>query len=236
VAPRSNPIYNWALTAVAYDEVWAASEPADGRAFADAARTPEDAQLMERLLQRERGVVRAQVRSGVSGPALWERSVRGRKHWLAVPDLAALAAARDVTAVGFFGQTRPDVDHAILFELEREVAATFVNYSRYGLLSYYDAELAGRAVRYGNLILFSTAQVPREWYENPAHEQSVAIAREHYRSIRLHNARIHGPFLGSGGITVERTKYLDFEREPVWRGLRLYTDGDVGAALAGERG
>jgi hypothetical protein len=217
--------------AEAYDEVLGPDDAARGRPFASATWTRRDVQLMERLLYRERQVVEAKVAVGETGEALWERSLRGRRHWLAVPDLGALAAARDVTAVGFFGQARADVDHAILFEMERAVAATFVTYSRFGLLSYYDAAFGTSTHRYGNLILFSTSNVPKEWYENRAHEQSVALAREHYLSIRLHNGRIPGPFLGSAGIVVERTKYFDYQGDAVWRGLRV-ADGAVDASLA----
>jgi hypothetical protein len=194
----------------------------EGRPFTDPAWTRSDAEVMRTMLLRERAVAHSLQREGPSGVFVRDLAQSGRREWLAVPDSAALVRARDVTAIGFFGQSRPESDHTILFELENEVAESFPAYAASGLLSYYDMELADGSYGYGNLILFSTADVPKEWYTNAAHERAVAISPQHYRSVRLHKGSIPGPFLGDGDLTIGRTKYLDFASDPIWRALRVF--------------
>jgi hypothetical protein len=149
-----------------------------------------------------------------------------------VPQGDALLDAVDVTAVGFFGALRAGVDHAVLFEIEREVAATFPAFTRFGFLSYFD--VGPQHGRYGNLVLFTSAGVPEEWHANPAHRRALAAAPEHYRHIRLHEARIPGPFLGNGELVIERTLYLDFTGERLWRGLRRYDSSAAGETPVAE--
>ena len=204
----------------AFDATLGPTDTVEGRAFTDPGQTWSDAEVMRTMLVRERALARAWVHDRSAGASVIEHDEEGRRHWLAVPDTAALVGARDVTAVGFFGQRREEVDHSILFELEREVVDSFAAYARLGLLSYYDMELEHG--RYGNLILFWTPDVPKQWYTNAAHERAIAIAPRHYRSVRLHKSSIRGPLLGGADLTIERTKYLDFDGERIWRGLRLF--------------
>jgi hypothetical protein len=199
--------------------------PADavaGREFTDTVHTLRDVDMMRTMLSRERRLVRGLSDEGRTGPYAEEWQENGRRHWLVIPDLAAQAAAQDATAIGFFGQARGDVDHALVFELEREVAAGFAGYAEVGLLSYYDMECRGGGYGYANLILFWTADVPKEWYSNPAHDRAVDISPRHYHSIRLHKGVIQGPFSGEGDLRIERTKYFDFGGEAVWCALRLF--------------
>jgi hypothetical protein len=205
-----------------YDVVLDATEKVAERPFTDPAWTRRDADVLRRMLAREREAVRTWPSAAPARGFLRDLDESGHRHWLAVPDVPALLRARDVTVVGFFGQSRGDVDHTVLFELEEQVASAFPRYSRVGLLSYYDMELDDRSYGYGNLILFSTPDVPSEWYRNEAHERAVAISPQHYRSVRLHKGSLPGRFLGDANLTIERSKYLDFSSDPPWRGLRLF--------------
>jgi hypothetical protein len=203
-----------------YHAVLGASDRVDGRPFADPEHTSADAAVMSLMLLRQREAAQ-EWDPATAGPATVRDREEGHKQWLAVPDAAALLRARDVTAVGFFGQAR-DSDHSVLFELEQDVVESFPEYASAGLLSYFDLELANGAYGFGNLILFATPDVPREWHTCRAHERAVAISPEHYHSVRLHKGTIPGPFLGSGDVTIERTKYFDFDSDPPWRGLRTF--------------
>jgi hypothetical protein len=210
-----------------FDLVLGPADVAPGRPFCDPAETDADALVMSGMLRRERAMARTWDHDSLAGPGTGELIVAGHRQLLAVPDAAALLAAHDVTAVGFFGQLREDVDHSILFDLERRVTETFPVFAELGLLSYYD--LGPEHGRYGNLILFWTPDVPDQWHANTAHQTAVATSPLHYDSIRLHKAVIPGPFLGEGALRIERTKYLDFSRTPPWRSLRVYrTSGPVG--------
>jgi hypothetical protein len=205
----------------AYDAVLGANERLPERPFTDPDATEADAAVMRRMLERQRALAESWPRDDPPSASLRGIDEQGRRHWLAVPDTAALVSARDLTAVGFFGQTR-ERDHTVLFELEQEVVARFPEYAAVGLLSYFDRELEDGSHGFGNLILFATPDVPREWYTNEAHERAVALSPEHYHSIRLHKGTIPGPFLGSGELRIERTKYFDFATQPCWRGLRVF--------------
>jgi hypothetical protein len=189
-----------------------------GRAFTDPERTPADVAVMDRMLTRLRG----QARSWAGGPGpveVLEYPAAGLRHWLVVPGACALLAAGQVTAVGFFGDLRPGVDHGPIYQLEADIVGRLGRYAAAGLLAYYDAELE-RGV-HGNLVLFGAPGVPPGWHGDVVHARAVALAPHHYRCIRLHRGRVRGPFAGTGGLAVERTRYFDFGAEPAWRGLRV---------------
>jgi hypothetical protein len=189
-----------------------------GRAFTDPERTLADVAVMDRMLTRLRG----RVRSCPGGPGpveVLEHPAAGSRDWLVVPRTCSLLAARQVTAVGFFGDLRPGVDHGPIYLLEADIVGRLPRYAAAGLLAYYDAELE-RGV-HGNLVPFGTPEVPPGWHGDVVHARAVALAPHHYRCIRLHRGLIRGPFLGTSGIAVQRTRYFDFGREPAWRGLRI---------------
>lgn len=196
--------------------------PADrvpGRPFTDPLNTGEDVLAMTRILALEREVARTWG-PDVDGPGITERVHGEVRQLLAVPDGRALLRARDVTAVGFFGELRAGVDHTPLFEHERAVAQTFPGFAPLGFLSYFD--FGPEHGRYGNLILFWTPEVPDAWHRGPTHREAVAVAPGHYHHIRLHKGCIPGPLMGDGAVEVQRTQYLDFDGPRVWRGLRVY--------------
>ena len=68
--------------------------------------TAGDALVMTMMLAREREIVRTWS-PDVEGPGISETLTDDGRHLLAVPDGRALLAAREVTAVGFFGRSGP---------------------------------------------------------------------------------------------------------------------------------
>jgi hypothetical protein len=189
-----------------------------GRAFTDPERTLADAAVMDQMLTRLRG----QARSWPGGPGpveVLEHPAAGLRHWLVVPRTGALLAAHQVTAVGFFGDLHPGVDHGPIYQLEADIVGRLPRYAAAGLLAYYDAELDHGV--HGNLVLFGTPEVPPGWHGDVVHAHAITLAPHHYRCIRLHRALIRGPFLGTGSLAVQRTRYFDFGEEPAWRGLRV---------------
>ena len=137
-----------------------------------------------------------------------------------VPSAPALAGAHDVTVAGFFGDLRPGMNHAAIYQLEAEVVARLGRYAGVGLLGYYDAELA-RGV-HGNLVLFATPEVPPQWHRDRVHAGAVAIAPRHYCAVRLHRGVIRGALLGRDQLVIQRTRYFDFGQQPAWQGLRRF--------------
>lgn len=193
-----------------------------GRPFADPAHTRREASSLGVLLERERAHARAWVQDdhGPREVVIRGHDEEGHAYLLVVPDTRALLEARDLTVVGFFGRPRTDVDHDILFELERQLVDDMGSYVEAGLLSYYDVELVKDA--YGNLILFSTPEVPRAWHDNPIHLRAIELAPRHYHEIRLHKGFLPGHLLDGGMIGIERTRYLDYVRGDPWRAVRSF--------------
>lgn len=200
-----------------YDVVLGPEDRLPGRPFTDPEETLRDALVMDLMLAREREIALTWS-ADIEGPGIAESTIEGSRQLLAVPDGKALLAARDVTAVGFFGQLREGVDHEVLFEHEHRIAQAFPAFAPLGFLSYFD--VGPEHGRYGNLILFWTPDVPAEWHVAAAHRAAVASAPAHYEHIRLHKGRIPGPFIGRGRLELLRTQYLEFRAGRTWRALR----------------
>jgi hypothetical protein len=189
-----------------------------GKPFTDPELTGWEARVMRRMVAREREHVQSwPERSG----GRVERDVddQNRRYLLVVPDTRALLEARALTAVGFFGRPRADVDHDVLYELEAELVTRMADSTGVGLLSYYDIEFVKGA--YGNLILFATGDGPKDWAGDPVHRRAVEISAAHYHEVRLHRGSLPGPRL-AGELAIASTTYLDFEGA-TWRGKRRFS-------------
>lgn len=193
------------------------------RSFTDPAWSERDRGVMEELLARERALARSALSvEGIEGQqVLRGRDENDHAYLLVVPDVQALLEAENPTAVGFFGRAREGVDHSILFHLEDELIGRMPEHGRAGLLSYFDVELVKGS--YGNLILFSTPDVPAAWHGDEIHRRAVEISPGHYENIRLHKGVLRGRLLDGGGITLERTRYFDFTGPEVWQATRTLT-------------
>ena len=55
------------------------------------------------------------------------------------------------------------------------------------------------------------------------HRRAVEVSPGHYHHVRLHKGSIPGRLLDEGDITIERTKYFDFDTgNGTWFGLREF--------------
>ncbi len=198
--------------------------------FTDPELTRRDAKVMRGMLARERERVQAwQDDPGghVSGQIERDYDDKERRHVLVVPDRRALLQASGLTAVGFFGRPRESVDHTVLYELEDELVTRMADYAAVGLLSYYDIEFVKGA--YGNLVLFSTPDVPKKWSTDAVHRRAVEISPGHYHEVRLHRGSIDGRLLGGGDLAIVSTKYFDFNSSTTWQGLRRFDSAPMPA-------
>jgi hypothetical protein len=201
-----------------YDAVLGPDDVLADRPFCDPWVTAREAEIMRAMVERERELVR-------SWPSdrrvLRERDATGRRLLLVAPDADRLRAATDPTAVGFFSRPREGVDSTILFKLEDELVERMTFYGELGLLSYFDLEL--ESGRFGNLILFSTRDVPEPWYRDEIHQHAVDLSPGHYHEVRIHKGTLHGQLLQpDADLAIERTKYFEFASDPPWRGLREF--------------
>jgi hypothetical protein len=194
-----------------------------GKPFTDPELTQREAEVMRGMLARERERAQAwkQDADGHAGGLIERRhDDRERRHLFVVPDRRALLQASGLTAVGFFSRPREEVDHTVLFELEDELVTRMGHYAHVGLLSYFDIEFVDGG--YGNLVLFSTPDVPKEWSTDAIHRRAVEISPSHYHEVRLHRGSIEGRLLDGGNLAIVSTKYLDFTSPTTWRCLRRF--------------
>jgi hypothetical protein len=208
-----------------YEAILGPEEVLSGRPFTNAENTTREVDVMRYMLEEERERARGWSEAADYAPPhviVREYDEVGRRHLLVVPSTRSIIEAADMTAIGFFGRVREEVDHSILFGLEDQLVERMAGYGEAGLLSYYDVELVAPKGAYGNLILFSTPDVPEAWYRDEVHRSAVELAPGHYYEVRLHKGTVAGPFLGGGQIEVERTKYFDFKEADVWLGLRRF--------------
>jgi hypothetical protein len=208
-----------------YQAVLGPEDVLSERPFTDAENTEREADVMRRMLGLERKRALAWAEAGPQAPeqtVIREEDERGLRHLLVVPGVPALLGAPRLTAIGFFGRAREDVDHSPLFGLEDDLIERMPSYGEVGLLSYYDVELDPLKGSYGNLILFSTPEVPEEWYRDEVHRRAVELSPGHYHEVRLHKGSIPSGILDGGELTIERTKYVDFSEGETWFGLRRF--------------
>jgi hypothetical protein len=140
----------------------------------------------------------------------------GTEHWLCVPAPRLLAETRPVAAVGFFGQARSGLDHRPILDREHDIVARAATFG--GLLTYYNLRLADG--RYGNLVLFDRPPSKGHVTGDLVHSEAVSLTPRHYRSLRLHHAELADGVLGESELELLRTRYLDFDGDPVWNALR----------------
>jgi len=189
-----------------------ADEQVEGRAFCDAGHTPRDRATLGRL------------RSALKGAAGGARASELRfadgvgVHHLVVPDWNALEERRPVAVVGFFGQTRPGVDHAPILAIEEDIVARADEVP--GLLAYHNTRLASG--RWGNLVVFATPAATSALAHDSRHLSAVARAPQHYASLRLHRGALADGCLGAAAIAIGETLYFDFAETPAWRAVRTY--------------
>jgi hypothetical protein len=191
------------------------------RPFTDAENTTREVDVMRQMLVYERDRAFEWVGIDLGSHVIREHDDEGRRHLIVIPDTERLLESENLTAVGFFGSPRADVDHGVLFTLEDELIQRMGRYGEAGLLSYYDVELVKG--EYGNLILFATPDVPPEWYRDEVHRRAVEVSPGHYHHVRLHKGSIPGKLHDGGDIRIERTKYFDFDTgNGTWFGLREF--------------
>jgi hypothetical protein len=195
-------------------QLLAPDEIARERPFAAVEHTRADLEILREM----RRTLAQGLRAGTLPPpdAGPTRAADGSEHWLCVPFPEALARARPVAAVGFFGQAYANVDHGPIVDREHDIVARAARFD--GLLTYYNLRLGD--ARYGNLVLFDAPLSKGRVTADLVHSEAVALAPRHYRSLRLHHAELADGVLGACELELLRTRYLDFSGDREWAAVR----------------
>src|SRR5215211_7950753 len=104
------------------------------RPFTDAANTMREVDVMRHMLLHERERALEWVDIDLGSHIIREYDDEGHRHLIVIPDTGRLLESEELTAVGFFGSSRDDVDHGVLFALEDELIERMGNYGEAGLL------------------------------------------------------------------------------------------------------
>jgi hypothetical protein len=183
------------------------------RPFSDPAASKDDVTIIRAMIAHLCDLL---ARSNSTPPIHLDRQEEdGTRHRLVVPNWRALQRKRDLIAVSFFGQLRPQVDHEPIDALEEDIREQLPKVR--GLLAYYNLLQPDRG--YGNLVLFRSEQAKARWRNNKEHGAAVNLTPRHYYSVRLHNGVIRGG-LDSGAYELVRTKYYDYRNGSMWRAIR----------------
>jgi hypothetical protein len=189
-----------------------ADEHVPGRGFCDPAHTALDVATLSAL----RDAVKRQAGNRCATVLSFTDEIG--EHCVVVPDWGALARPEPVALVGFFGQSREQVDHSPIVTMEHQIVARAAAFP--GLLSYHNAQLDEN--RWGNMVVFASRAAVACLTPDPVHIRAVASAPNHYESLRLHRGSLADGLLGDADILLGETLYLDFAEHPAWRGLRVY--------------
>ena len=157
-----------------YSAVLGPDEVFSDKPFTDAAYTMREVDVMRHMLLHERERALQWIDIDPGSHIIREYDDEGHRHLIVIPDTRRLLESENLTAVGFFGSPRDDVDHGVLFSLEDELIERMGHYGEAGLLSYYDVELV--MGEYGYLILFATPDVAPEWHRDEVHKGSVSVS------------------------------------------------------------
>lgn len=124
--------------------------------------------------------------------------------------------------VGFFGERRDNAELGPLEAANSAIVAQFRNYP--GILSYSSVELPNGY--WANMVLHDDPIDKDYWSRGKLHAQAArTLAPEHYRTVRIHNARLTAGVMDDPEFVVMSTKYWDYSEQPEWAAERvLVTD------------
>lgn len=195
------------------------NESAEGRPFTAADLLDRDFDVLDMLLghvvdalgDTDRGLAAHEERS-------WEDDGRSRR--LIVCNADRLRGHPNPCVVGFFGQRTSDAGIGPLDEANAQMVAEFEAYP--GILSYGSHEL--ESGEWANLVLHDDPVDREYWNRGERHARAVReLAPIHYRTVRIHNARLTAPVLDEPSIHPIATKFWDYTAAGVvWRAERRF--------------
>src|ERR1044072_4778265 len=124
-----------------YSAVLGPDDVLTGRPFTDAQNTMREGDVMRQMLVHERERALEWIDIDPGSHVIREQDEEGHRHLIVIPDTGRPRETENLTAVGFFGSPRDDVDHGILFSLEDELIERMGHYGEAGLPGDLEPEL-----------------------------------------------------------------------------------------------
>ena len=201
--------------------------PAD-HPCADIRHYEADLTLLNHLL----GDLRALLRRAEAGElVLRPYEVRtwledGLRRRIVMCDSEALLNGTDALIVGFLGNRRSTAEAQAIDEFDIDVISEFRQYP--GILSYSSTERMPK--QWANLVVHQEVGDREAWRHSAVHiEAAEVLSPVVYHSVRIHNGRLRGGPLGDGRLTVELSKYWDYDSDPMWHAVRTIPGGITSA-------
>jgi hypothetical protein len=146
---------------------------------------------------------------------VWQEAGLARR--ILICDEDRLRAHPDACVVGFFGERRTDMDIGPLEEANSAIVAQFRNFP--GILSYSSIELPNGY--WANMVLHDDPIDREYWSRGALHAQAArTLGPIHYRTVRIHNARLTAGVLEQPSFAVKMTKYWDYSESTEWAAQR----------------
>ena len=201
--------------------------PAD-HPCADIRHYEADLALLNHLLGDLRALLRrAETGELVLGPyevRTWYED--GLRRRIVMCDPEALLGSTDVLIVGFLGNRRSTAEAQAIDEFDIDVISEFRQYP--GILSYSSTERMPK--QWANLVVHQEVGDREAWRHSAVHiEAAEVLSPVVYHSVRIHNGRLRGGPIGSGSLTVELSKYWDYDSDPMWHAIRTLPGGVTSA-------
>ena len=128
-----------------------------------------------------------------------------------------LESLDELAVVGFLAERNEHRDMSRLEKANAKIVTEFKHHP--GILSYSSRELPSS--NWANLVLNRSREVADQWSESESHTKAAdELSPLHYRSVRIHSGRLPGGLRGGGRFIIERTRYLDYRSQDVWRAVR----------------
>lgn len=146
----------------------------------------------------------------------------GLRRRIVICDPETLLQGSDLLVVGFLGNRR-STDRANAVDVfEIDVITEFRKHP--GILSYSSAEVVRN--QWANLVVHREVGDREAWRHSTVHiEAAEELSPRVYHSVRIHNGRVRGRLIGTGSVTVELTKYWDYDSHPTWCAIRTLPEG-----------
>jgi hypothetical protein len=190
------------------------------RPFTEAHKSHVDARMMQFMVNRLRNIL---LNSNDFDPDIVPVKINlsdaDGDHRIILVDWQYLGGGHDITAVGFFGQARNDIDHAPIIALENELINQLPDSP--GILGYYNLRFPSG--QWGNLVMCQDDAAKENWRNGATHRRAVdEYTPRHYHSLRLHNGLIPGGLMSYRKFVLTRTKYFDYDDVEIWRAVREF--------------
>lgn len=154
----------------------------------------------------------------------WEEDELRRR--IVMCDPATLLSGTDVLIVGFLGNRRSTAEAQAIDEFDIDVISEFRQYS--GILSYSSMERTPK--QWANLVVHQEVGDREAWRHSAVHiEAAEVLSPVVYHSVRIHNGRLRRGPIGDGSLTVELSKYWDYDSDPMWHAVRTLPGGITSA-------